>query len=160
MEDLIGFLIFVFFIISRVKKDRDRGMNREPSQNASLPGQEYSWEPSYEPEPQREIEYWEEPEPADLYGQPVEQGSLLDGYESMEGMGIEATPDVVNVEPAESNRELLSLQIREEKAIEVPITVPLSFAGMNLRQAVIWTEILQKPKALQRRGAFGHRYGI
>ncbi len=130
MEDLIGFLIFVFFIISRVKKDRDRGMNREPSQNASLPGQEYSWEPSYEPEPQREIEYWEEPEPADLYGQPVEQGSLLDGYES------------------------------EEKAIEVPITVPLSFAGMNLRQAVIWTEILQKPKALQRRGAFGHRYGI
>lgn len=158
MEDLIGFLIFVFYIISRVKKDRSRGMNREPSQNTPLPDQEYAWEPSYEPEPQREIEYWEEPEPAYPYGEQTEQRSLLDSYESMEGVGSEGTPEVVSVEPAERNRELLSLQIREEKTADMLMKSPMSAAAVNLQQAVIWSEILQKPKALQRRGAFGHRY--
>lgn len=161
MEDLIGFLVFVFYIISRVSKDRKRGMSRDPSQNEHLPEREFPWDVLLEPEPKQEIEYWEEPEPTSTYDGKTEQRPSYDGYETMEGFDVERNeiPAEIPVLKEDENK-LISLPKHKKKmATAVPQAPQLSSAAMNLRQAVIWSEILQKPKALQKRGAFGHRYG-
>lgn len=203
MEDLIGLLIFLFIIFSRAKKDRKRGMTKDPSRDAAQPAQEGVWEVLLSEVKKAASDSWEEVEQpsasskraekrpvfdsdeawerydtlADTrnddtdegYGIADDYGSakgyrMAEGYVTSEGYQLVTgdstnTADIVQTSPlSEGLAGLQPSYVMKDTANPVSV-VPsqLSYAGMNLREAIIWSEILQKPKALQRRGGFGVR---
>lgn len=203
MEDLIGILIFLFIIFSGAKKDRKRGMTKEPSRDAAQPAQENLLEVLLSEVKKAASDSWDEVEQPSASSKRAEKRPVFDsdeswerfdtlvdtrnndtdeeygsaeGYGTNEGYGIaddygsaegyqlvtgDSTNTAYNVQTSPLSEGPAGLQpnyVMKDTANPVPVVQSqVGYAGMNLREAIIWSEILQKPKALQRRGGVGVR---
>lgn len=145
MEDLIGFLIFLLIIFSRAFKDRRQGMSRETPPRPYQVEPPPSFEPVVEPRQEAQAEPWraweEEPQT------------------TMEGLAGN-TP--AGSAPVDSSLAVIKPSVRSAPGPgEGELSTsgyPMALAGVNLQQMVAWSEILQKPKALQRRRGLGMGY--
>ncbi len=162
MEDLIGIIIFIIFIALRTIGDRKKGMERKrpPQQEQrrkpvpEVIQEERPEEPVPEkiPIPGMEIELpgkrrVKKARPAAVSPPPDEKRFVqpsIPFYE--EGQSMEDRGYMVG--DTEERREERVLEPAPQVLAEPVIAFP---SPAELRQAIIWSEILQKPKALRRR---------
>jgi hypothetical protein len=154
LEDLIGIIIFILFVVARANADRKRGMEKQPSHSSTDQQRPYLDFP-FTQEEEEEPEYWESYDTVEGYDTLGNYGALesnenvaeqetmetyetTETYESMEGRSLEEQPTP-------------HLVTEEEPVVVSPLIKQFGFAGMNMQQAVIWSEILQKPRALRKR---------
>jgi hypothetical protein len=169
LEDLIGFLIFLLIIFSRAFKDRRQGMSRETPPRPCQVEPPPSFEPVVEPRQEAQAEPWraweeepsyEEEDWGDYYRESMEGYSLPgEAQTTMEGLAGN-TP--AGSAPVDSSLAVIKPSVRSAPGPgEGELSTsgyPMALAGVNLQQMVAWSEILQKPKALQRRRGLGMGY--
>ena len=148
MEDLIGIIIFILFVVARANADRKRGMEKQPSHSSADQQRPYLDFP-FTQEEEEEPEYWESYDTVEGYdtlenygvlesNENVAEQETMGTYETTEGRSLEEQPTP-------------HLVTEEEPVVVSPLIKQFGFAGMNMQQAVIWSEILQKPRALRKR---------
>lgn len=131
MEDLIGIIIFILFIMLRAMGDRKKGMKKQPVRTRR---------PETPKEPVvlgKERLRPQKPEPVSL-GEPEMKRespglSMIEGEYTYEGLTY-----MENQEPGRV--------ITYATEPEAPEADRFSLSSDDLRKAVIWSEILQKPR--------------
>ncbi|MGI6588807.1 MAG: hypothetical protein ACOX2N_08585 [Peptococcia bacterium] len=155
MEDIIGFIIFLF-IVYRSISDRKKGKQRTSSyrrrtDESPLLNEEQESVVDLDSMEEvagkiLEIEGWITEDEEDL-GWGEEQVEVIQQEQSFSKSLSE--PVKVNEEP-ESVAEV-TVEPLAKPEVEVVCPRGSSFTEVDLKQAVIWSEILQKPKALRSR---------
>ena len=140
MEDILGIIIFILFIITRTMVDRKKGMAKQQvvKKNPPAAGQKRTVSREDIPVQPRHVSFTRKPAAESLSPLSVEGKSL---YESLPYMGgIEPEPESeIGKEQAGHTQTLAVLSEPEPEQADV-----LTYA--DLRKAVIWSEILQKPR--------------
>ena len=175
MEDLIGFLIFLF-IVYRTIDDRKKGKQKSLSSRKKNEGRGQQVESaplqddpalfSEEQEPEVDWDSLEDfakkmlgvekfmPEDEEEFiggEKPVGEKQKEQNFSSELLREPEAVAEeIVSVAEIAADDLVRPVSISVAKP-EVVCSKGSSFTGVDLKQAVIWSEILQKPKALRRR---------
>lgn len=145
MEDILGILIFVIFIVLRAMGDRKKGMKKEPIPKKPQPFIE-AQKPKPAPIPAAKTSL-EKPR---LERKPLEPTRL--GANQKEpprpehklGEGESSYDNLPYMEGAEQAVQTRDLPVSVE---EPAAAAPAFFNGIeDLRKAVIWSEIIQKPR--------------
>lgn len=132
MEDLLGIILFIIFIVYRTMGDRRKGMERNRKPREKQPS---ARKKAPKAEPAAEFFPPQETVPAPVPFPYYEEGESMEGSSYMEGY-------------QEEKREERALEPEPQVLAEPVAAFP---SPAELRQAVIWSEILQKPKALRRK---------
>lgn len=175
MEDLIGFLIFLF-IVYRTIDDRKKGKQKSLSSRKKNEGRGQQVESA--PLQDDPALFSEEQKPEVDWGNLEELAKKMLGVDNFtpedeaESNGEEKqieerqkeqnfSPELLR-EPEAVAEEIVSVAEIAADDLVRPVSISVakpevvcskgsSFTGVDLKQAVIWSEILQKPKALRRR---------
>jgi hypothetical protein len=161
LEDIIGFIIFLF-IMYRAISDRKRGKQRSSSYRRTDGGKGQQVESS-PLQNDRSLLSEEQESVVDLKSieEVAEKILGIEGWitEDEEDLSWEEEQVEVNQQKQNIFKPLSEPESVSKVTVE-PLTKPevvvacsrgSSFTGVDLKQAVIWSEILQKPKALRRR---------
>lgn len=143
MEELLGIIIFIFFVLMRAMADRKRGMKKEPTKPRTRPAPAQTRQPVRPPvrqpvpqaKPAREKPRPEMP-PFEPVAPLVQYGEGESAYETLPYM--EGSSHMEREESAEAPAP--------SYAVEQVAPVRPVLTADDIRKAVIWSEVLQKPR--------------
>lgn len=138
MEDFFGLAMFILYLIFSVTRSRKKGMQKN-RRKSPQPFQEIRdvIKPKEKPKSVKKVLYPADNRPAaeEVYG---EGYSSYDKVSSFEGSSAQETPQAF--------LESTPTYLIGERGLQPVITLDKE----SIRQAVIWSEILQKPKSRRR----------
>lgn len=150
MDNIFGIILLILFIVFRSSRDRARGMKKEPAQKkpirSGMERQTVQQKKVFETNTARRDEAIRK-QPATVFQKAAEQG------------GKAKTKDKVAAKTwaeGESKYAWVEKEAREEETPSVVLSLKndslktisaddLEITGQELRKAVIWSEILQRP---------------
>ena len=148
LDNISGLIIFILFIITRAMMDRSKGMAKKPGTKAKRPA------PVTAPKPTRTQPALPAKPRSIATAPPYKTQDLAyDAKPYMEGVGYglrsePETPGITSVlAPAPEQEQAVLIE-----AVITPDKQDYTLTNEDLRRAVIWSEILQKPRFRTRPG--------
>lgn len=142
MEDLIGIIIFVAFIVLRTRKDRQQNMNRQKESKTSsrtvreTPSQTIAKANNRRTEPVQSVKTVKK----DLPAQYKRKTPEVEGYKAV----IAEERKQPKQEKHFKTQQLLGDSSNKEPSNKI-------LTARDLRKAVIWSEVLDKPRFKKRK---------